>query len=193
MQIGSRDQLLPGWLNTDLDQAKDIMAMDATKKFPFENDTFQYVFTEHCIEHFEYPIGVQIIQECYRVLKPGGKIRVSTPDLNFLIKLCGEPKTELEKRFIVWFINEFVSGPKDYSGTFIINNSFRVFGHKFIYDYHTLESLLKKCGFTSVERHNPGESSDEHLRGIERHGSAIGNEDFNKLESVVVEAIKPLH
>ena len=190
LQIGSGGNILPGWLNTNITPTKGVMFMDATKRFPFGECTFDYVFTEHFIEHLEYPVGAQLVRECYRVLKHGGRLRISTPDLSFLIELHDENKTEQQKRYIMWATDKFIHNTKSYADTFVINNFFRDFGHKFIYDYKTLKTLLTECGFVDVERYQVGKSQDENLRGIESHGRVIGD-DFNTLESMVVEATKP--
>ena len=50
---------------------------------------------------------------------------------------------------------------------FVINNFFRDWGNKFIYDYKTLRDVLEKCGFINITRYNPGESDDKNLQGIE--------------------------
>lgn len=190
LQIGSGSNVLQGWLNTDVNPKKEILFLDARKRFPFEESTFDYVFTEHLIEHFEYQSGVKLVQECYRILKPGGKLRISTPDLQFLVKLYGESKTPLQSRYIKWATDKYITYTKIYMDTFVINNFFRAWNHKFIYDYKTLKNLLNKCGFVNVERHEPKESRDKNLQGIESHGRVIGD-NFNKLESIVVEALKP--
>jgi predicted SAM-dependent methyltransferase len=188
LQIASGSNVLSGWLNTDLNPAKEIMFLDASKRLPFGDCTFDYIFTEHFIEHLKYRGGVQLVQECYRVLKPGGRLRISTPDLSFLIELHDENKTEVQKRYIKWEVDQY-SPDKVYAATFVINNFVRG-DHKFIYDYETLKNLLRKCRFVEVKRCEPGESPDENLLGIESHGRTIGD-DFNKLESMVLEAIKP--
>ena len=45
---------------------------------PFNDNFFDIVFTKSVIEHFYNPSN--FIQECYRVLKPGGRIIIMTPD-----------------------------------------------------------------------------------------------------------------
>lgn len=190
LQIGCGTNILPGWLNTDLNPSKGVMAMNAAKKFPFRNDTFDYIFSEHFIEHVNYGVGVQVIQESYRVLKPGGRLRISTPDLNFLIELYSERKSDLQKRYVKMAVDSFIKNPKKYEDTFVINNFFRDWGHKFIYDYKILEGLLTECGFVDVVRYACGESLDKNLQGLEAHGRVIGDE-FNKIETMTVEALKP--
>ena len=82
LHIGAQANILEGWLNVDIyTGASDRVAyMDATKPFPFPDATFDYIFSEHMIEHIEYYEVSFMIKECYKVLKKGGKIRIATPD-----------------------------------------------------------------------------------------------------------------
>lgn len=166
------------------------MFLDVTKRFPFDDCTFDYIMCEHLIEHLQYKDGLYMLSECFRVLKPFGKIRISTPDLHFLIELYSENKTDLQERYIRSSVDSFLPDVKNYSDTFVINNFFQAWGHKFIYDYKTLKNMLENSGFINVTRHNVLESTDENLRGIELHGNQI-SEEFNKLESLILEAQKP--
>jgi predicted SAM-dependent methyltransferase len=191
LQLGCGPSPLPHWLNTDIDIAlsKEALFLNAAKKFPFDDCKFSYVYSEHLIEHLEYDKGLHLVQECYRVIKPGGKLRVATPDLNFLIELYQEDKTELQKRYIVWAVKRF-SDFGVYSDTFVVNNFFRLWDHKFIYDFKTLKQVLEKSGFTNITECRVGESDDENLQNLESHAREIGDE-FNRLESLVIEATKP--
>src|SRR5688500_20185435 len=52
LHIGAGDGALAGWLNTDIDPgADDIFFLDVTKPFPFAGNMFDYVYSEHMIEH----------------------------------------------------------------------------------------------------------------------------------------------
>ena len=89
MHLGCGPHVLAGWLNTDLHAIRpDVVCVDVTKRFPFGDSLFDYVFTEHMIEHLCFADARNAITESFRVLKPGGRIRVSTPDLarNFSLK-----------------------------------------------------------------------------------------------------------
>ncbi len=75
--------------------------------------------------------------------------------------------------------------------TAVINTFFRSWGHKFIYDLKTLILVLEKSGFINIITTKIGVSDDKSLQNLEAHNKEIGDE-FNRLESLVVEATKPL-
>ena len=57
----------------------EVKSVDFEKNpFSFSPDTFDFVFSKSVIEHLYNPEN--FIQECYKVLKPGGKIIIMTPD-----------------------------------------------------------------------------------------------------------------
>ncbi|MEY2438856.1 MAG: hypothetical protein QOI34_241 [Verrucomicrobiota bacterium] len=50
---------------------------------PLENESFDAVYCFHTIEHLNPNAGKRFINDTRRLLKPGGVLRVSTPDLEF--------------------------------------------------------------------------------------------------------------
>lgn len=188
LQIGCGSNLLQGWLNTDLNPTRQIAFLDATRRLPFADGTFSYVFCEHMIEHIAYQKAAKLIREIFRVLRPGGKLRIATPDLRFVIDLYGN-KSTLNQEYISWMIDRELQGFEFKLDSIVINHLMRGFGHKFIYDFETLKMLLEKNGFTNVTRHKPGESDEMHLKEVEMHGRTVPYE-FNNLETMVVECIK---
>ena len=60
-------------------------------KLPFKNNFFDYIFSKSVIEHFYYP--EEILKECYRVLKPGGKIITMCPSWEYNYKIYFEDYT----------------------------------------------------------------------------------------------------
>jgi len=86
LEIGAGPNGKPGWLATDLNayvapNGTRIVALDATKPFPIPADCFDFIFTEHMIEHVSFDDGLNMLSECYRILKPHGVLRVVTPSL----------------------------------------------------------------------------------------------------------------
>ena len=60
----------------------DIYDIVKEKKLPYNNNTFDFVFSKSVVEHFYE--SEFIFNEINRVLKPGGKIITMTPDWSFV-------------------------------------------------------------------------------------------------------------
>ena len=190
LQLGCGGNPLPGWLNTDLEPSDEMVLLDVRQSFPFEDSSFDYVFSEHSIEHVSYQHGLRCLKECFRVLRPGGRIRISTPNLAFVLGLYNGEKCDLQKRYISWSVETFLPAIESSEDTFVINNFFRNWNHQFIYDFKILRQTIQKTGFVDVQRFPVGESEDPHLRGLESHGNVVPSE-FNELETMVAEGTKP--
>lgn len=191
LQIGCGYRPIDGWFNTDLTPRKDQVAyLDVSERFPFADETFDFIHCEHMIEHLPYPVGAHMLQECARVVKPGGVIRLATPNLRTLIDLYADIKSDTQQRYLRFSADRYLPEIGIASDTFVINNFFRNFGHQFIYDPKTLTEALHRAGLTNVTPRAVGESDYEPLRGIEQHGQDITDE-FNRLETFVLEASKP--
>ena len=190
LHIGCGSHILEDWLNSDyLPTSQGVVCLDATKPFRLKSGTFDYVFSEHVIEHMAYLQGLQMLSECYRVLKPTGKVRVATPDLQFLIDLGKTDKSELQKDYIIYATDTKTRSAPCYADTFVINSFMGSWGHKFIYDEITLRRSLEEVGFTEVSKCELSESDDEELRNLENVGRMP--EGFLRLETLVLEGTKP--
>lgn len=188
LHIGCGGNVLDGWLNSDyFPKNPMVIHLDATRQFPFASDTFDYIFSEHMIEHIKYFEGVHMLKECSRTLKPGGRIRISTPDLQFLISLYSEEKSDLQRDYINWACDTFVRNDVK-NDTMVINNFVRDWGHLFIYDEKTLRKALETAGFVDIMAFKINESNDVALRGLENESRMPAG--FLKLESFTLEARK---
>jgi predicted SAM-dependent methyltransferase len=189
LHIGCGGNILGDWLNSDFfPRLKSVLPLDVTQKVSFPQETFDYIFCEHMIEHVSYANGLAMLRESYRVLKNNGKIRISTPNLQFLIDLYNDNKSPLQKEYIKWATDIFIKDAPYYDDTFVINNFVRDWGHLFIYDEKTLRSSFEKAGFTKIIRCEINESQDELLRNLENEKRLP--KGFVKLESIILEATK---
>jgi predicted SAM-dependent methyltransferase len=140
------------------------------------------------IEHISLEQGKFMISECYRVLKPGGRVRISTPDLKFLIQLYLHPEKKIHQNYVK-FSQRYFPKHTIVTDTIVVNNFFKDWGHQFIYDKKSLASIFESAGFDKVIFPLVYESNDTRLCNLEKHGMEI-TEEFNSLESIVVEAEK---
>jgi len=219
LQIGAGTNPLRGWLNTDLEPVSDkVILLDALKAFPFDGQLFEYVFSEHMIEHVPYRGGLFMLCETFRVLKAGGRVRIATPDATKICGLLSAVATEADREYIRWAAGELLGLYADRPSPiqqrrpewaidpnhirrffpdvsldcacFVVNNVFRGFGHQFLYDERTLTAALHAAGFVDVRRAKPGTSIDPEFEGLESHGRVIGDA-ANAFETIVLEAVRP--
>jgi predicted SAM-dependent methyltransferase len=189
LHIGCGAHVLHGWLNTDFVRSREVLFLDATRPFPFGDSEFDYVYSEHMIEHISFPAGQRFLKECSRILKPGGKIRVATPDLMFLVDLCRDGTSTVQRDYIEWSSQHFVPEAPFPSEAFVVNNFFRDWGHRFIYNDKVLRASMEAAGFVNVRRCELNASDDAQLRNLE-HDSRMPR-GFLELETFVLEGIKP--
>jgi predicted SAM-dependent methyltransferase len=191
LHLGAGTHALPGWFNTDLQPAPpEVHYLDSTVRFPFADASLDYVFSEHHIEHVTWEQGQFMLRECHRVLKPGARIRIATPSLEALAGLITAIPDETQQRYIDFISRAFLQSHFPAGAAGVVNNAFVSWGHQFLYDRQTLLRGLADAGFVSAQFTTPGESQDEHLRGVEGHGDFIGDEEMNRFETMVVEAIR---
>jgi predicted SAM-dependent methyltransferase len=191
LQIGSGSSRLKGWLNTDIEPGTGGLAfLDATKRFPFEDGELHYIFSEHVIEHLSYDEGKFMVAEAYRVLAPGGKMRISTPDLARFIALFDKDPGEEARAYIVGKL-AWREWPKDPNpAAIILNLQMSSWGHKFMYDVETLGAMLSRAGFRNLQEFEENISGDEHLRDLEARDTGV-NKRWSDYETMSIEVEKP--
>lgn len=192
LQIGSGKTVLAGWFNTDIEQKENVYYLDLLQKFYFPDNSFNFIFSEHNIEHFNTKEVLHILLECNRVLKPGGILRISTPDLKQLIDFYLLDNS-LNNEYCKFQTDSWLPLLKNcsiYNKAFVLNDFFRNWGHKTIFDYSSLSDLLRVTGFIDINRVDISLSSYSELNAIENHDQHNFNKDFNKLETMTIEAKK---
>src|SRR5690242_15221442 len=77
-----------GYTTVDIDPANkpDIVA-DASSLTIIESSTCEEVYASHVLEHIPWPHAVSAITEWARVLRPGGTIKISVPDMELLARM----------------------------------------------------------------------------------------------------------
>ena len=186
VNIGAGNQGKEGWINLDGCKQPGINCLyDCRKRLPFPDNSVKGIFSEHFFEHIDYTEEVPFfLSECYRVLMPGGVIRLIVPDIEKFIKCYCEDGWEdlIALRPLIEDRTDLSFKCKYNVKMELLNVVLRQgFQHKYGYDYDNLRFLLLKFGFSTVYRQEFGLSKMEELCLDQRRRSS---------ESLYVEAIK---
>jgi predicted SAM-dependent methyltransferase len=188
LHLGCGNNVLAGWLNTDLlPNLSSIVLLDVTRRFPFSDHTFDRIYTEHMIEHIPFEAAHFMLVECRRIMRPGGVIRIATPDIKKVIGLYPQPHSPEVADYLAWSRANHSPNRIGDDRCHVINSLFYGHGHRFLYDDLTLSSLLTAAGFKNPSVQAPSVSNYPDLWNIEHHGGVIG-ESHNRVETLVVEA-----
>lgn len=95
LNIGCGRQYHEDWTNLDLKSTDpSVICHDITKGVPFESNQFDSVYHSHILEHLTPEQGRELIEECFRVLRSGGILRIVVPDLERIARLYLETHQE---------------------------------------------------------------------------------------------------
>ena len=87
LNIGCGNRFHPDWTNLDFHSTgPGVIAHNLLDGLPFADNTFDVVYHSHVIEHFTKKDAAALIKECYRVLRPGGTLRVVFPDFEQAVR-----------------------------------------------------------------------------------------------------------
>ncbi|MBV6640771.1 MAG: methyltransferase domain-containing protein [Cyclobacteriaceae bacterium] len=87
LNVGCGKRFHQDWLNIDVLPADPgVIHCDVTKGLPFENESLKVVYHSHVLEHIPKSTAKTFMSECFRVLEPGGVIRIAVPDLEGIIR-----------------------------------------------------------------------------------------------------------
>ncbi|MBN2858622.1 MAG: methyltransferase domain-containing protein [Candidatus Delongbacteria bacterium] len=82
LNLGCGYKFHEGWINIDfVSESPFVFKYNLLKGIPYPDNYFDAVYHSQVLEHFQKKEASKFINECYRVLKPGGVIRVVVPDL----------------------------------------------------------------------------------------------------------------
>ena len=198
LHFGCGSHQLEGWQNLDLPQ------VDVTKKLKFSNYTIDFIFHEHLLEHLDEVDGYNFLKECYRILKTGGKMRISCPsidgfiwayqnwdkipDTNWkIIRHCNDRNKFIN--YATFFETAGYQGKRYDSEGKIQSVKRGVMWHKNLEDRESIEKKLIKIGFKNITFTKQHESSNPNLRNLERRfGGKFKDRPFQL--DLVVEAEK---
>jgi predicted SAM-dependent methyltransferase len=123
------------------------------RRFPWADDSADVIYMGGTLEHFIPQQGEHVLRECYRVLKPGGILRINVPDnarfwrqyLKEFDQMRARPRAEWtldHTRWIEMFFRD-ICVRRPWLGSM-------GHYHKWMYDEISLIKTLEQIGFCEV-------------------------------------------
>lgn len=164
-----------------------LMLHDCRKKLPFQDNSVDFLYTSHFIEHLKRYESVDFLKDCFRILKPGGILRICVPDveeickkylskdIGFFLKLEDQSNRKNPSLNITdLFVKSFYGYDIDIKPSFLgkIRSNF-IRSHFWMYDGFLLSQILKETGFMAIKRccYQKGNLPDLNLLDIHETGS----------------------
>jgi SAM-dependent methyltransferase len=124
-----------------------FVQLDIGEPLPFADGAVSWVYAEHLIEHVPLATAVSWLTEVRRVLRPGGLLRLTTPDLAKYVEgyLAGNKFFAKHRRRVNLAIG--VAPPMPARNAFMFNQLFYLYGHRWLYDLQELQYVLAEAGF----------------------------------------------
>lgn len=72
VQFGAGGYPIEGFNNHDAE-------VNICQTLPYADNSVEFIVAEHLVEHISTPSALKFFDECYRILKPEGRIRISIP------------------------------------------------------------------------------------------------------------------
>jgi len=102
------------WENIDfISPCAKVKHVDLCHMWPYKDNTFDFAYSSHVLEHFSPDEALFVLKEANRVLKPGGILRTVVPDLEksareYIRTLDANTGTAFEELQHEWVVIEMI-------------------------------------------------------------------------------------
>ena len=139
LHIGCGTRYIPGYVHVDIVDAPHIdHHCSADKLEIFADGSAGEIYASHVLEHFGRYEVESVLAEWFRILAPGGRLRVAVPDFAAVVALYEQEGLRDGTSGLVGLV---CGGQRDEFDF-----------HKVIFDEPFLSYLLAKCGFRDIRR-----------------------------------------
>lgn len=174
LHLGCGKRFIPGYKHVDVIHYDHIDYLCSVDHLPvFADNSVDVIYTCHVLEHFNRMRVPQVLSEWYRVLKPGGVLRVSVPDFAALAELYRQTEDL-----------SLVLGPLFGRQDYLYNI------HYMTFDFTTLRAALETARFKDVARYDWRQTEHAHVDDYSQAYYPHMDKDNGMLLSLNVEARK---
>ena len=190
LNLGSGEKHIHGWHNLDANNEHDFCVTCLTRSIQwsapylrdYDDESVDFIYNEHFIEHLDEVDGFIMLTECFRTLKKGGVLRICAPSIDrYVSEFLKFDKFNLNDfRNSTQFLNYAIYGEgwkngvgvrylRKIEGSKYEDISYAPCDHKYIYSISDITEKLEKIGFSSIEEKPWGFSEISIFNGLENH------------------------
>ena len=173
----------------------DLRILDVRDPLPFATGSYEAIYASHLLEHLYLDDALRLLHECFRVLRPGGVLRLVVPDLGAIVReyngqqpfhnsaeYQSMPAADRMNRRLLF---RGASPPRGnvFMRVYAALKDFQT--HKWMYDADSLVAHVRGVGFAEAAERALHESRIPDIDRIEHPGRVLQG------EGICVEAVKP--
>jgi len=143
LHLGCGNIHLKGFCNVDIlpTIAVDVVS-DISKLSNFKNDSIELIYACHVLEHFSHDEAAKVLNRWFEVIKAGGELRISVPDIDRIVKIYSKNWQHFQTPGNTPWIGLLYGGqgdPYDF--------------HKTGFNFCWMKYLLEGIGFVDVQEY----------------------------------------
>ena len=182
LNLGCWKRNIPGFVNVDQCNMPHVhYQRNVDNLSVFEDGAAELIYASHVFEYFDRAKGLEVLKEWFRVLAPGGTLRIAVPDFAKISVIYNLYKN-------VDMALGLLYGKMEVP----VEDRMKTIYHKTVYDYDSLKGMLESIGFTNIRRYDWRKTihkdHDDHSQAYIPHM----DKEEGLLMSLNMEADKPL-
>jgi predicted SAM-dependent methyltransferase len=174
LHLGCGEKHIEGFINVDSRNLEGVdLVDDISKLLSIEDGSVDLIYASHVLEHFGRLKYMEVLDRWYRLLKPGGIIRISVPDFESVCYHYIENKD-------IYQLRGFLYGGQNYPENY----------HYCAWDFKSISKDLNDSGFKDVKKYDWRETEHSHIDDYSQCYLPHMDKENGKLMSLNVEAVK---
>jgi predicted SAM-dependent methyltransferase len=147
LELGAGDKKGKGeWLTIDLNSNCDVV-WNLINGIPFPDNSVHKIYSSHLFEHFSFKDGQRLLDECKRVLIPGGIFSICVPNAKLFISAYLSDDNFDKDKYLSYKPANNCTSKID-----CVNYIAYMDGHhKYMFDEENIIIILKNKGFKNVK------------------------------------------
>ena len=154
LHLGCGNKRMEGYINVDIRSNNAVDIVSDLKNLSFKPSTFDVIYSCAVIEHFGRKEWFNLLKSWTTLLKPGGKIYLSTSDFDAITERYQKTKN----------LDELL-------GLLIGGQKYEYDWHGMVFNFKILKESLEKLGYQDVQRYN-WQEFDTGKMGIDDYSQA---------------------